>query len=75
MDLELDVAHILIFMKYSFENKITKKRKRKSKSKQTVDSEVPKQCQICHTKISPLWRKLPEYTCVCNRCGLKHKRK
>jgi hypothetical protein len=71
MDQELEIANILIFMKYSLEESLAKKRK----LKQTIHSDISKQCQICHIKISPLWRKLPEYSCVCNRCGLKHKRK
>lgn len=74
MDTESDAAaaHILIYMKHSLEKniKITKKRKTK-----TVNPDIPKQCQLCHTKKSPLWRKLPGYSCVCNRCGLKNKRK
>lgn len=42
--------------------------------KYTVLIKKSQECQICYTKQSPLWRKLPEYTCVCNRCGLKFRK-
>ena len=76
MDIESDAAaaHILIYMKHSLEKNIKIKRKTKKKPEET-NPDIPKQCQLCHTKKSPLWRKLPGYPCVCNRCGLKNKRK
>jgi hypothetical protein len=68
MNPEIDAANILIFMKGSTYPDPEPEPEKCTK-------QARKKCQICHIQTSPIWRKLPGYTCVCNRCGLKHKRK
>ena len=78
MDSEfIDAVCNLIYMKYTVdqESLIPKRAKRKQTKRVIEDQQKEKECQLCHTKTSPMWRKLPDYTCVCNRCGLKYKRK
>lgn len=73
MDIELtNAVHNLMYMKYTPEKPLKQSKRIKRQIKKIIE---PKECQLCHTKTSPLWRKLPEYTCVCNKCGLKYKRK
>lgn len=83
MDSEfIDAVCNLIYMKYTVDQESLipkpakrKRAKRKPAKRVIEDQDQEKECQLCHTKTSPMWRKLPDYTCVCNRCGLKYKRK
>jgi hypothetical protein len=32
-----------------------------------------KQCEICNTTKTPLWRKSKDYNRLCNRCGIRER--